>query len=52
MINLEIHLNDSIRCEINISITTYLIYQGNFVRVEAKIAGHAESDRDICISNR
>ena len=51
-INLKIHLNDSIRYEININIITYLIYLGNCVKVEAKITCHAESDRNICIANR
>ena len=36
-INLEIHLNDSVRYEININVITYLIYLGNYVKVEAKI---------------
>ena len=42
MVNLEIHLCDSIRREININIITSLIYLGNYVKVEAKIVGNAE----------
>ena len=53
LVNLEIHLNDSIRYETNINIITYLVYLGNiigrflsclgsYVKVEAYITGCAD----------
>ena len=51
-INLEIHLNDSIRYENNINIITHLIYLDKYVKVEAQITGHADSGENICIANR
>ena len=50
MINLETHLADSIRYEI--IIITYLIYLVNYAKVKTKIIGHAESGRNIYITNR
>ena len=35
LINLEIHLNDSIQYDIN--IITYLIYLGNYVKLKQKL---------------
>ena len=52
LINLEIYLNDGIRYEININIITYLIYLGNYITVEAKITGHAESCGNISVAYR